>query len=350
MGTDDMANERKRRVAVCMPVFNAEPWLKNSVQSILGQTYEDFDLFLCDDGSTDGSFEIASSFEDPRVRPLKNDRNKGPAETRNRMNRNAIQQGYDYIAFMDADDVCRKDRLSTQIEILDRDPSLDICGASCRVALTGGRWRVSEEPSKVKVDCLFHNPIPTPTAVVRTSCLAQTKIEFAPNMVPCADYDFFSKLVIESNRPAIGVDQDLLTYNYNEAGVSHNDKRAGQIKVDKKIKLNISKILGLDVDSDIVSSFHDVAFRQEDVRYNDILNFLVFAVQVIVQNDRGGAFFETAYLRSRFRSCLSFYKSKFNILKLSQTRELEKTFVDSLGLSHGNAMTSALLAEEILVR
>ena len=93
------------QVAVVMPVYNAERFLRESMDSVLGQTFSDFVFLVCDDGSGDGSLSILEEYacRDKRVRILSNERNLGTAGTRNRLLA-ALPPECKYIAIMDADD------------------------------------------------------------------------------------------------------------------------------------------------------------------------------------------------------------------------------------------------------
>lgn len=73
---------RSRKLAVCMPAYNAAHSIDRSIQSILGQTYEDFAFIITDNCSTDDTFAIINSYTDPRIIPRQNDSNLGPAGNR----------------------------------------------------------------------------------------------------------------------------------------------------------------------------------------------------------------------------------------------------------------------------
>ena len=91
------------RVSVVMPLYNAENFLELSVQSVLSQTFKDFELIMVDDCSTDGTLAVAESFDDARIKILRNEKNLGtPGATRN-VGLDAAQG--EYVYFMDDDDV-----------------------------------------------------------------------------------------------------------------------------------------------------------------------------------------------------------------------------------------------------
>lgn len=119
----DAATPRPR-ISVIMPVHNAGHYLQESVESVLRQSFTDFELIVIDDCSTDGAADHLADHPDPRVRFFRNEHNLGAAGTRNL----AIKQSRgEFVAIQDADDISRPDRLMVSIEVLDS--STDMCVA-----------------------------------------------------------------------------------------------------------------------------------------------------------------------------------------------------------------------------
>lgn len=112
-------------ISVIMPVYNGRKYLKEAVDSILNQTYTDFEFLIIDDASTDGSSEILFdySLKDSRVKIFKNEKNLNVAKSLNRLIDHAKGK---YIARMDADDVAIETRLESQLEVLETQSSVDI--------------------------------------------------------------------------------------------------------------------------------------------------------------------------------------------------------------------------------
>lgn len=110
-------------ITIAIPFYNAEKYLLDAIKSVFAQTYQDWELLLIDDGSTDGSLQIAQSIKDPRVRVISDGKNKKLAARLNEVTRLAK---YDYIARMDADDLMDPNRLAVQFEILKNNPDYDL--------------------------------------------------------------------------------------------------------------------------------------------------------------------------------------------------------------------------------
>ncbi len=113
----------KPAVSVVMPVFNTEKYVAEAIESVLNQTFKDIDLICIDDGSSDRSAEIIKSFGD-RVHLLQNEKNSGIGRSRNR---GMVAAQGNYIAFIDADDIWKSDKLEKQIDQFEQDSSLAVC-------------------------------------------------------------------------------------------------------------------------------------------------------------------------------------------------------------------------------
>lgn len=112
-------------ISIGIPFFNSEKTLEKAIRSVFAQTFQDWELLLVDDGSTDRSLEIARSVKDPRVRIISDGRNRHLAA---RLNQIATEAKYDLVARMDSDDIMFPRRLETQIRLFD-DPEIQV--ASC---------------------------------------------------------------------------------------------------------------------------------------------------------------------------------------------------------------------------
>jgi glycosyltransferase involved in cell wall biosynthesis len=110
-------------ITIAIPFYNAEKYLLDAIRSVFAQTYQEWELILIDDGSTDSSLEIAKSVRDPRVRVISDGQNKKLATRLNEVTKLAK---YDYIARMDADDLMFPNRIEMQLACFKANPELDI--------------------------------------------------------------------------------------------------------------------------------------------------------------------------------------------------------------------------------
>ncbi len=108
-----------------MGVYNEEEYLTEAIDSVLTQTYDDFELLIVDDASTDESREIVRSYDDPRIILLENEINRGLTASLNRALEHAEGE---FVARQDADDVSEPDRFERQVAFLERNQSVDVVG------------------------------------------------------------------------------------------------------------------------------------------------------------------------------------------------------------------------------
>lgn len=117
-------------VSIGMPVFNCESTLSDAIASILQQDFTDWELLIIDDGSRDGTLELARSFADPRIRVFADGLNRGLAA---RLNEAVKLARGEYFARMDGDDIAFADRLSTQLDFLRIHPDTDLVGGGALI-------------------------------------------------------------------------------------------------------------------------------------------------------------------------------------------------------------------------
>ncbi|MBX3166737.1 MAG: glycosyltransferase [Candidatus Eremiobacteraeota bacterium] len=118
--------EKQQLVSVLMPAYNAAPYIERALDSILGQSYRNLEVLVCDDGSDDRTYMILREYRDDRIRLLRNERNLGKVLTFNRLLQ--ASRG-SFLAQQDADDYSAPQRLQRQIEFLQGNPHIDL--ASC---------------------------------------------------------------------------------------------------------------------------------------------------------------------------------------------------------------------------
>jgi hypothetical protein len=182
-------------VSVVMSVFNGERFLREAIDSILSQTFSDFEFIIINDGSTDGTPSILDSYarSDPRVRVYQQE-NKGLVESRNRGC--GLARGK-YIAQMDADDIAVRDRLQWQIEFLERHSEVGVVGGAVELIDGAGRalyrWRLPVENEEIKTALRLHNCLADPAAMIRKEAFLSVAgyrkpFDFAP------DYDLWLRI------------------------------------------------------------------------------------------------------------------------------------------------------------
>jgi glycosyltransferase involved in cell wall biosynthesis len=127
-----MKKQTSNLISIVLPVYNAGSFLREALDSVLNQTYKDWELICIDDGSTDYSLNILQEYSlvDSRIKVYKNKKNQGVSATTNF----AISKCHgQYLARMDADDVMTSDRLEKQVKFLKRNPKVIVLGGQCQL-------------------------------------------------------------------------------------------------------------------------------------------------------------------------------------------------------------------------
>ncbi|ACO80563.1 Glycosyl transferase, family 2 protein [Azotobacter vinelandii CA] len=185
---------RTPRVTVFIPVHNRQRYIATAVDSILAQTFGDFELLVVDDGSTDATLEVLSHYRDPRLRVECNPRNLGLPGTRNRGLE--LARG-EYIALLDSDDKAWPERLTRQVEVLDRHPELVQIGSACDFMDAEGRRldRVRRRPlapDEVDASLAFYCALTNRTIMGRTAILREYR--YSEDFPSCEDYELHQRL------------------------------------------------------------------------------------------------------------------------------------------------------------
>ncbi|MDC0255706.1 glycosyltransferase [Bacteriovoracales bacterium] len=216
MGPDKLKNPL---LTVLLPVYNAEKYIKESISSILAQTFEDFELIIIDDGSTDKSKEAISSFKDKRIRFFKNNTN---LKLINTLNKGIKLARGKYLARIDADDICFPKRFQKQISFLENNKNVAILGTDIEFIDKSGNYfgkGVVHPQSHNEIKwglqrrcCIYH-----PTTMVN---LEKVKNEFfySEQFVHAEDYELW--LRIAKNYRLANLPEVLLKYRVHSSSIT----------------------------------------------------------------------------------------------------------------------------------
>ncbi len=205
------------KVSVVMSVYNGEKYLREAVDSILGQTFRDFEFIIVDDGSTDNTWAILQSYDDPRVILVRNEENIGLTKSLNKGL--AIAQG-EYIARMDADDVSLPERLEKQVAYLDEHPEVGLIGTSVEIIGKEGErlavLRRPMDPPLITWSLLFDNCLVHSTVMYRRS-LVEKLGGYNPGRY-AQDYDLWSRMSFRTQIAKLP--EVLISWRRHPAGIT----------------------------------------------------------------------------------------------------------------------------------
>lgn len=214
------------KISVIMPAYNAEKYIEEAIDSILGQTFEDFEFIILNDCSTDRTEEIILSYDDPRIVYLKNEQNLGVAAT---LNRGLEVAKGKYIARMDADDISLPERFEQQTAVLNKDSQLAAIGSNAIIFKEDGTELYTNVPvgfRNIKITMPMSNPFIHPTMMIRKSML--TGLEYDSVFEGREDYRLWMSL---SQRYAMdNLPDRLLKYRHHTNQVTQKHDPSKQYK------------------------------------------------------------------------------------------------------------------------
>ncbi len=198
------------RVTVVTAAYNAAPYIAETIESVLAQTFADFDYIVVDDGSTDCTHEIASRYS-PRLVVLRQE-NAGAGAARNLGFELASGE---YVAIVDADDVWEADKLARQVDAMDADADAGLCYTNAREVGADGSVLMQRMVAPHRsLTCLMAmtggNPIVTSTIMYRRRFLESRP--FLRTLPPAEDFHVHLKTLWRSNERAIFIDVPLVRY------------------------------------------------------------------------------------------------------------------------------------------
>ena len=221
-------------VSVLMPVFNGEKWIAEAIDSVLNQSYTDFELLILNDGSTDSTEQVILSYKDKRIKYVK--RNHDFISALNDGLRMA--QGK-YIARMDADDVMHPDRLKIQVSLMERNPEIDFCNSWFTLLTNEEHTHMvvrkhSGLVLRPSLVLLCENIFCHSAMMMKRSFLVRHALEYEKDFIYAEDYRMWTRAA-EYGAVFYVEPQSLLFYRYSSEQVSRT--KASQQRISgQKVK------------------------------------------------------------------------------------------------------------------
>lgn len=225
--------EHNPLISVIMPVYNGEKHLKPAIESILNQTYKNFELLLVDDASTDASLHIMQSYNDPRIRIIKNEKNLKLIKTLNKAIK--LANGI-YLARMDADDISLPKRLTTQVAFMKNNPDVGICGTWVKT-IGIGKSMLCKTPVSHKdnvATLLFRCSLMHPTVMMRKNIIEKHGLFYDENFPHAEDYELWVRA--SQHTKLANIPQCLLLLRHHNEQVSkmHSDTQCNTANLIRK--------------------------------------------------------------------------------------------------------------------
>lgn len=277
----------EKSISVLMPVYNTPiSLLQKAVESILRQSFKEFEFIIIDDGSTETCREYLKSLKDPSIRVICNEKNLGITKSLNIGLRAACGK---YIARMDSDDISLPGRLKAQFDFMEHHPDVIVCGSKTSpVSDTNvpknmsGKFRM-EDMENYRIKMLFANPGPVhPTAFIRHETLIEHKILYDEKLYYAQDYGMWEAI---SHYGRVCILEDVLLLRREHEGQITKAHRGRQIQCDKMTqKKLLTDLLGNVTDEEM-----DMHYIHSTGNYPDAIitpNVAEWYKRIIKANDQ----------------------------------------------------------------
>jgi len=209
-------------ISVIMPIYNGEQYLRDAVESVLAQSYTNFELICIDDGSTDGTLNILKEYAaiDSRLVIISRE-NKGLIAT---LNEGIVRAKYNYIARMDADDISHVDRFMLQVEYLNTHPDVAVVGCAYEYINESGAYistrKTYNSDFMLKTICLLGSPFAHPSVMINRSIL-NDDLYYDQRYKHSEDYELWVRL--SQKYKFGGINKVLLKYRVLNSSVSRQN-------------------------------------------------------------------------------------------------------------------------------
>lgn len=213
---------KKDLISVILPVHNGSAFIEQSINSILNQTYQNFELIIIDDGSTDNTNMILSQFTDNRIRLFKNKSRIGISKS---LNYGIFQAKGRYIARADCDDINFTNRLETQYNIFQKEKEIDICSSAMITFQDKFYKKITYKYQYIDIDPFIkypillslHNPVFHPTAMIKKKFFKRNK--YNPYFDSIEDWDLWIRAIKRKYKIFI-TKKPLIYYRYHDKSFS----------------------------------------------------------------------------------------------------------------------------------
>lgn len=198
------------KISVILPVYNAKNYISEAIESVLNQSFKDFELLIYNDGSTDSTKEIIDGYNDSRIVAFHSEVNKGYVFW---LNEGIKQAKGKYIARMDADDISFPERFHLQFNYMEIHPEIGVCGSQIEVLGSGKLIKKPFSDNDIRWWFFKGNPIAHPVVMIRKEVLDQFDFYYNNQLKPAEDYDMWWRMAHKTKIANLQI--VLLKYRYH---------------------------------------------------------------------------------------------------------------------------------------
>lgn len=275
------------KISAVMALYNTPyDYLKSTIESILTQTFQDFELIIIDDASSIEYKSFMDSFNDSRIKYYKLEKNAGPGHARNEGIKKAIG---DYIAIVDSDDIYYPERFKTQFDFFEQNKDISLISAAFKQSNNGKIPLVIEANEDIKTFMLFNSPFANPLVMFRREIFLKNNLFYPEDINFGEDYKLWINAMFSGIKMA-NLKDVLMTYTRRKGQLSKT-KQDEQTSILKNLYSYIFDRLGLNPSSEEID-LH-LKINNQDFKNIDISKVSSWFDKIIGQNKNNHKFEET---------------------------------------------------------
>lgn len=272
-----MSNELNQPlVSVIMPCYNRDGYISEAIESILDQTYTNFEFIILDNCSTDNTYEIAKEYakKDKRIIVLQNEENRGFVYSHNKLL--SLAKGK-YIALMHDDDISLPQRFEKQVRYMEDNPDITVLGTLIEsFPVKGSDWVIPANADLMSLLLQFHNPIAQSTNMIRTEFVKNNNIKFLEDYYYVVDYKFYMQ-ILECGGKITNLDEVLLLYRFDNHSFSSKPETQKKQNLNARtVKIeNLQRFLNEEEIKDILKKMDFYALHRDSIKSKELYELLL---------------------------------------------------------------------------
>lgn len=307
------------KISVIMPVYNSEKYLREAMDSILNQTFTDFEFIILDDGSTDSSPDIVAGYNDPRIRFYQNERNMGVAAT---LNRGLELATGEYIARMDGDDISLPRRFEIQVAYMDAHPNVAVCGTNAIVFFEHGgeeKTTLPQRYSEIRENMFISSPFVHPSVIMRRSVLERGRFRYESAFDGREDYRLWTRIFCQYE--LANIKEALIRYRKHSNQVTQTVD-VGKYNKHFQLKKELLDCCGVETTDEMLHSLCRVSIGEKLDERKQV--FLLKEQIVAISKHMGFSDIPKLYHRILIKQCICTSFTYKDMLRITSGMPLSK--------------------------
>lgn len=299
------------KISAVMALYNTPyNYLDKTIQSILNQSFDDFELIIVDDASTIDYKEFFDKFGDERIKYFKLEKNAGPGHARNEGIKKA--QG-EYIAITDSDDIYMSERFKLQKQFLDNNSDISLIGCTFRFSNRKKNAFVPLDNNSIILFMLFNSPLNNSTIMFRREEFAKKNLYYIEDINFAEDYELWINAMFADVKMA-NLEDFLMIYTRRPGQLSKT-RLMKQIEILKKLYKKIFLNIGLDASQEELNLHYDI-YTQKYQHINNAQQISDWFDKIIESNKKLNVFNEKKLFEKKEQTIKNYAKIKNRLFKI----------------------------------